>query len=164
MQLLRKISRDTVYGGKGELLELIMSEKDKQHPVMRVVGYANGIKAGSSKQKVQTTDGEAEVERAWKALTGDFQATNSQTGQIFRSGVCFAPEFVVDMVHGQLSADDDIESVTVAYDLVASYDETSATSYVYDVVWLQETAENDPLNALAAQVDEIKQLAPPTED
>lgn len=164
MQLLRKITVRTVYGDKGEVLETVMSDKKKSHALMRVVGVANGVKTGASKQKQSGKDAsgqtvEIEVERSWKALLGSFEATNLQTGEVFRSGVCFLPDFAIELVSGQLT--EDVDSVRFGFDVTASYDETSATSYVYDVTALMAPAEDDPLTALASQVNATATLPAP---
>lgn len=150
MMLLRKISPATVTGGKENFLELVIGDKEKSHPVMRVVGICTGAKVGEGKEGFKD----------WKALTGNFEATDVRTGEVYRSGVCFMPEFAVEIVAGQLN--DEVTSVRFAFDIGVHYDKDSATSYVYDVTPLMEAdPETDPLAKLAAAVNSTKQIAAP---
>ena len=43
--LLKKITLRTVFGGKGDVLETVMKDKQKEHMLMRVHGFANGIRS-----------------------------------------------------------------------------------------------------------------------
>lgn len=156
MQLLRKISAATVIGGadpaKDTILELVMADKSKSHALYRVIGIANDTREGAGKEGFKD----------WRALLGNFQATNAITGEVFRSGVCFMPQFVVDDVAGQLAGD--VEFVKFAYDIGAHFSSKSATSYEYDATPLMQPAADDPLIALANLFSQPNAAALPAPD
>lgn len=154
MQLLRKITPSTVFGGREVALETVMKDKEKSHLLYRVVGICNGTKVGVDKRTDPANPKE------WKALIGAFEATDHLTGEVFRSGVCFLPSFAVEQVAGQLT--DEVQNVRFAFDVGAHYDSDSITAYVYDVTPLMEAdPETDPLTQLAASLDKPKQIAAP---
>lgn len=163
MQPLRKISTRTVFGAKGDLLELIMKNKEDRHAVMRVVGRATDTKKGKGRRVddddiAATSETRADAKDApWKGLVGEFIATNLQTGEQFYSGVAFFPEFALDMVAGKLGGD--IDNVEFGVDIYARYDETSATAYVYEVDFLSDMAQDDRMLALAAKYETKKPVA-----
>lgn len=151
MQLLKKIAVRTVWGDQDEVIERVLKDKKTSHPLMRVVGVANGTKEGES------TFG------PWKGLTGRFEATNIDTGEVFKSPVCFLPEFAIDLVIGQFS--DDVKSVAFAFDIGAEYSEEAATRYEYTVTPLVD-APDDEITKIAfeaAKVKPLKALAAPTD-
>lgn len=153
MQLLRKISTATVFGGKGNVLDIVMKDRNTAHPLYRVVGIANGTREGKSK-----FDDRPDAQD-WRALLGQFEATNLITGEVYRSGVCFMPGYVVDTVAGQFGGD--VENIKFAFDIAAKYAEKSATSYEYFASPLIEPAEGDPLSSLSASLTPIKALEGP---
>ena len=134
MQLLKKIAVRTVFGDKAEILSLVLSDKTKSHPLMRVVGVANGFKEGEGDYG------------AWKGLMGRFEATSAATGQVFNSPVCFLPEFAIDLICGQFRQPGD--TVKFALDIGAVYAADAATSYEFTVTPLTES-EDDELKELA---------------
>lgn len=136
MQIVKKISAATVFGGKSEILETVFRDKSKNHPLYRVVGKCNGSRTGAGKEGMND----------WVAMLGSFQATNAITGEVFRAGACFLPQFAADLVLGQLGGD--VDSVKFAFDIGAQHDERSATSYIYTAVPLMEPSEDDELNAM----------------
>jgi hypothetical protein len=155
MQLLRKISARTVYGSKGAVLEAVFKDKTKPHPLYRIVGICTGTRTGQSiegetdgaiKRKPQPGD----KMRDWTALLGNFEAVNALTGEVFRSGVCFLPNYVADLVAGQLTGD--VDNVRFAFDITAQYAEESATSYVYAATPLIAPKPDDPLAILTGSI------------
>lgn len=178
MQLLRKISARTVFGSKADIQTLVLVERNTRQPLFRVVGIANGMRTGSTedvkdenagpdvKSKPRTIDAATgKPMRDWTALLGGFEAQKldkdgTPTGEKFRSGVCFLPNYVVDSVTGQLTSD--VLSVKFAFDIYAMFDEQSATSYTYEAVSLIEPAEDDQLALLSKQLATPK-IAAPTE-
>lgn len=166
MQLLRKISARTVFGGKSAVLETVFKDKTKPQPLYRVVGICNGTRHG------QTIEGEDGTQRPakqapsptdkmrdWQALLGNFEATNLQTGEVFRSGVCFLPSYVADIVAGQLIGD--TQSVKFAFDVYAVFDENSITSYQYQAMPLMAVSEDDPLKQLSGSLQPPASLPNP---
>lgn len=142
-QLLRKISAATVVGGKSVVLETVFKDKSTAHPLYRVVGICNGTRTGKNKFDDKEDAGE------WRALLGNFEATSFLTGEIFNSGVCFMPAYVVDLVAGQLAGDDPNSSVKFAFDIAAKFDDKAATSYTYFATSLIEPQEDDALRSLS---------------
>ncbi len=83
--LIKKITVKTVCGSMKR-----PGENDPEHKLMMVVGVATGVKSGESNFG------------PWQALRGQFQATNMETGEIFRSGVCILPNIAQDLLLPQL--------------------------------------------------------------
>lgn len=135
MRLISKISVRDVFGGKGQILDLVMKDKDQSHALMRVVGIASGISTGEGDNG------------PWTGLKGQFRATNLVTGEEFSSGKCFLPNIAQDMIVGALMAETS-NAVEFAFDVSAIFDETAATSYVYSAESLIPPTENDPLAML----------------
>lgn len=147
MQLLKKISIRTVWGDQDEIMQACLANKAATIPLMRVVGIANGTKEGEG------------AFGAWKGLTGRFEAINAATGEVFRSPVCFLPEFAIDLVTGQFSGD--VNSVQFAFDIGAQYSEGAATRYEFTVTPLTETPDDD-LAQLSFSASKAKPLALPS--
>lgn len=139
MQLLRKISTRTVFGGKGEVLELVMADKTKPHTLYRVGGEATAILVGH---------GQDETMRPWIALLGRFRAVNVKTGEIFTSMKCFLPEFLSQGIGAGLGSEPGEKTVTFLFDITAQFDEASATSYVYGAAECLPPEEGDSLERL----------------
>lgn len=118
MTMLKKITAKSLGFNKGKVQELCITDKETQHPLYRVVGIANGTKSGEGDNG------------PWVGLTGMFQATNIETGEIFSSAVCFLPRYIMEIYVGGLNLEG-VESVNVGVDVYAKYDEGSATSYEY---------------------------------
>lgn len=147
MQLVRKISPRTVWGTKTDVLELVLSDKTKEHPLFRVFGIAIGTRKGQSKP-----EGEGGKSSEWTALLGNFEAHNLQSGEVFQSGQCFLPNYITDLVAGKLT--EDTTSVRFAFEITAAFDEASATTYSYGGSPLLPTEQNDPLKELVSSVPE----------
>lgn len=103
-----------------------------------VVGVASGVKSG-------TTDfGD------WQALTGTFAAQNLETGEQFRSGVCFLPDVGLDPILGQLGAG--ANAVEFGWVVGIQEDDDVVCGYSYYVRPLIAADENDPLKELTAKM------------
>lgn len=147
MQLLRKISRATmVPGGATVIMEMVLADKTKVHPLYRVYGWANGSRGS---KEIEDTDDRAKAEKfgPWECIIGNMEGASLLTGEISRSGQCFLPQFAVDLVVGQLGGD--VERVKFGYEVGVKFDETTPTKYTYVVTSLLEPAEDDPLTSLA---------------
>lgn len=112
-------------------------EKQKrgiEQALMRIVGLATGSKAGNS------TFGE------FIAFTGQFQATNILTGEIYRAGKIFFPKMIEDLLATQVAATEN--GVEFAFDIGVK-PSGNAHGYEYTVTTLMAIAENDPLKLMA---------------
>jgi len=149
-QLIRKISPRTVFGSKGDVLELIMKDKDAEHPLFIVAGKCNGRREGTGDNG------------PWTALLGRFMAqacdpNGKPTGTIYTAGVCHLPNYVVDTILGQLEEPGD--TVQFKFAIGAIYDEASATSYVYTATPLLEARPEDDDVLQLLTTDAPKQIA-----
>lgn len=151
MQLVRKISPATVFGGKEEILKLVVNDQGKTHELFQVYGIANGTRTGQNKFDDAK---EGERDSGWTALLGQFRATNLITGEVFDSGVCFMPNYVTDAVAGKLGPDTD--GVEFAFTITAKFDGKSATSYIYGAIPHIEPTEDDPLERMARAIPALK--------
>lgn len=133
-QLVKKISPRTVFGTKADIQKLVLSDQDAEHPLFMVAGKCNGRK-----------DGEGD-NGPWTALLGRFMAQKLSAagvpeGVIYVSGRCHLPNYVIESVLGQMDEPGDI--VQFKFIIGATYDETSATSYVYTAKPLLEAKPED---------------------
>lgn len=123
-------------------VDFIATMKDKEKkPWMIVLGMASSYKTG-------TTDMGAYVK-----FLGRFQATNAATDEIVFSGTCILPKIAQDLLHGQLDSIDEGVGVQFAFEMGVQRDDSSATKYVFTCKPLLEMAKDDPLMALAEQVN-----------
>jgi hypothetical protein len=133
MQLIKKISTKTVLGKRPDV-----PEGDKAVFLWDLIGIANGSKHGESANGPYT------------GLTGQFQAINRLTGEVYRSGIAYPPAVALDMVLGQLGPE--VQSVQFAFSIGVKKDGQAATGYVYVAEPLVNVSENDPLEALIGKV------------
>lgn len=147
MQLVRKISARTVFGTKTDVVELVLKDKTKDHPLFVVGGIVTGTKRGEAKIEGETD------KRPWVALTGRFKAINTR-GDVFQSSVCFLPLYLVESVEAALAIEGDgKELVEIKYGIFAKFDQDSATSYVYGAQSLMQVDAEDPLEKLVTGDD-----------
>ncbi len=139
--LARKLSLNGLGWDKPTILKLVLDDPKSEHHLARVVGVATAPKPYKIKE------GDRAGETAY-GLMGQFEGTNSHTGETINSAVCFLPEYAADMVLGALASSDDVMSVKIAFDIYAIYSEKSATSYEFGV--------RDLLTQGSASVDEVK--------
>lgn len=107
--------------------------------IMRVAGYANGVKDGSS------TYGQ------WRALVGEFVATNLGTGEIFASKNVILPGPMNDMLYESMAAaleNDATSSMAVKVDIFVRRSGRDKNKYEYAVRPVIETAFQSPALAL----------------
>ena len=152
IQLLKKISLRSVFGDKGDVLEIVMKDKNKEHALMRIIGFANGTREAKSREPGD--DGEKILSTG---LVGEFEATNLQTGEVFSSSVAWLPQMAVDLVSGRLG--DGNDRVGFAFDVGAVYSTKAATSYEYTVRPLIESKPSDAMAELQKQLPNVSKPA-----
>lgn len=134
--LIKKISPRHIFGEKPE------TPKTKTD-LYTVLGIASGVKTG------ETAYG------PWTKLTGHFEATRVDTGEVFASGEVFLPEPMQSMIAAQLQQrDNDGKRVTesVQFSVMVSIKPSSApVGYEYEARSLVESGGADPLAALRDQ-------------
>lgn len=142
----RKITVKTVIGKKPDIVKIkaAFDAGGKALPIMEVYGIASDTKEGT------TTAPDGKVS-AWTKLLGSFLARNLETGDTVRSGVCIMPGAANDLVSGALK-NPDTNGVEFGFRILAQYDESAATNYVYKVEALHQIRENDPLEMLAKKL------------
>ena len=145
-QLLKKISLRTVFGSKSDIQELVLRDRQAEHLLMRIIGFANGTREAKSREVGD--DGEKITS---VGLVGEFEATNLQTGEVFSSAVAWLPQMAVDAVAGQLG-DEDAQRVGFAFDIGVKYAEQSATSYEFIVKPCVEMKESDAMAELRSKL------------
>lgn len=132
-KLISKISVKTVAGAQTKELARVEAGW-KRAELVEVVGIADGTKTGV------TDNG------SWVAATGQFQAINVSTGEVFRSGVLFLPNAAQNMVNAKLAASKG--PVEIGFAIAAIEEPESFTGYVFDCTPLMEMEADDPLARL----------------
>lgn len=93
---------------------------------------------------------------------GDFKGIDIDTGEEFRSGVCYLPDVASDLLNNAMMGGEG--SVEFGFKIsvvgVKGRQEGEQNKYEYRCSPLMEAAENDPLNALENRIKN-KQLAAP---
>lgn len=138
--LTKKLSLKGLGFDKATILKAVLSDQNAEHFLARFVGVCTAPKP------YRVKEGDRAGEIAF-GLMGQFEGTNSD-GETITSAVCYLPEYATEMVLGALGSGEDIQSVKIAFDIYAVYDEKAATSYTFSV--------RDLLNAGAQGVDEVK--------
>ena len=141
-QILKKISVKTVCGSISKaLIAQLKDNGGKSVAVMRVLGVATGSKTG------QTAFG------AWTALTGSFEGTNLETGEIYKAQNLLMPMGFCE--NGALALQSpDVTSINVACDVFVRYfkfGEEDKYEYTLEV-HQTDAVEMDPLASLRASV------------
>ncbi len=139
--LAKKLSVAGLGWDKPALQKLTLGDQTSEHHIARFVGVATAPKPYKVKE------GDRAGETAF-GLLGQFEGTNSHTGETINSAVCYLPEYATEMVIGALTSSDDVQSVKIAFDIYAVYSAKSATSYEFGV--------RDLLTQGSAGVDEVK--------
>lgn len=142
-KLIKKISAKNVCGKmKQEVLTQGPDGKDiigfKEKDIMQVIGVATATRSG------ETTFGD------FMGLRGQFQATNLETGETFRSSQCFLADDLTDLIAAQLSTEG-VKTVEFAF-MVGIRPNETAIGYEYTARPLMETSNNDPLEKIMAQI------------
>lgn len=108
-------------------------------PLMRVAGFARGVKGGES------TYGE------WAALVGEFAATNLKTGEVVFSPTCIIPstmgELLVQRTEGALR-EDATSQVQFKVEIGVQISTRDPNKYEYIVTPIQEAGAINPAVAL----------------
>jgi hypothetical protein len=142
MAQVKKLSVATVYG-KIDLKKLVAAhDKGDALPVMRVIGSAIGSKSGVSSYG------------DWTCLLGQFQATNSDTGEVSEAAALFLPDVALTPILVALSRPE-CKGVEFAIDVSAHYVENSkpgGVPYEYRFNALLPPDENDPISRLNARL------------
>lgn len=148
MAQVKKLSVATVFG-KIDLKAVIKAdEAGKALPLMRVIGSAVAVKEGMSSY------GE------WKALQGQFQATNLETGEVFEAATLFLPDVALTPILVSLSQPN-ARGVEFAIEVSAKYAKDSKGGVPYEYTWapLLPPDQNDPIARLTARLQEAGVLA-----
>lgn len=106
--------------------------------LFRVAGIAHNFKTG------KTTYGD------WFSFTGQFEAVNRLTGEVFRSANLFLPDVVTEQLLPIVKANGET-GVELAFD-VGVKPFNNAQGYEYTVDSLIPVAANDPLSMLTARL------------
>jgi len=144
VNMQKKLSTNKICG-KIKIMD-ILSKDEPSKDLYEVVGIATGTKDGATDYG------------PWIALSGNFAAHNIETGERFRSGVCFLPDVALDPVIGQLNGG--AHAVEFGWTIGIKLDDSSTVGYVYYARPIIEADENDPLELLAAKMG----TAPALED
>lgn len=138
---LTPIGKITVASVYGKPLTKNIPE-DGELPLMKVAGYVTGVKHGESNYG------------PWAALTGQFAATNLETGEVFMSKTGIIPgtmgDALVDTVTEKLAEDAEAQ---VAFRVIVSckVSPRDANKYEYIVRPELETEFKSPALALLTQ-------------
>lgn len=141
MQQIKKVSVAKVFGKLkiADLMAIKNGDEFGDLDVMQVVGVAVGTKAGESDYG------------DWLALTGDFEATNPKTGEVFRSAICFVPDVALTPIQVGL-AQEGARGVRFAIMVTARFNEDVSTKYEYGFRPLIPAAADDPIAQIKAQM------------
>lgn len=115
-----------------------------------IIGQANGVKSGYDERSG----------RPWFGLKGSFMAIPADDTQPrVRSGVCFLPSGMAELVAGAMETIDGVQSGNVQFGFSISVikDASSGVGYKYECMPLIDATETDPLEQLVAQVSSGKQ-------
>jgi len=115
-----------------------------KEPILRVGGIASGTKTGTSNYG------------PWTALTGDFVAINTQTGEEYRSGVCFVPGTALSLIEGALAQSPD--GVEFGFDFGVKKAD-NAVGYEYTVKPVIKAKESEAMSNLLTKMAQAAPLA-----
>lgn len=148
--LCKVISTKSVYGDKEKILELVMTDKEREHFIYRVFGAIEAHQIGKGKHKrVDKDTGEA-VDTFWTKFYGEFYAVN-EAGREFEAATMFLPDYVSGQFVTQLS-DNETHAIEFAYDVFAVYSKESITSYEFVAQPVKRGTEESAAQKLAAQL------------
>lgn len=137
MQFSNKLSTAGIGLDKKTLLGVVAKAKGKAVPVCRFVGQASDMQPGEGQNGT------------WLKFKGLFAGINYLTGEEIRSGACFLPTIVSDMVEGMVAkakGEDGTGAVAFAFEITVKADATAAVGYVFGANSLVKG--DDPLAAL----------------
>lgn len=127
--LIKQISTRTVFGDKADIQRLVLADEKASHFLYRIVGKAEGYMIGKGRHKREDRETGELVDTFWTKFAGDFLAVNAR-GEEFESAICFLPEYVAGPIANALKEDEDA-SVAIKFDIYATYNKQSATSYEF---------------------------------
>lgn len=105
-------------------------------PVARIMGIAYGTKV------VEAANGDV-----FTAITGQFEGTNLETGQVFQSGVLYLPAGFHEQIADPLKKENAPEQIEFAMELYA-VPADNLSGYSYEAKPLIKIVEADPLASL----------------
>ncbi len=149
MAQVKKLSIATVFGKID--LEALIKAPEQAQKCMRVIGRAVGVKEGMS------SFGD------WKALQGQFQATNLATGEVFEAATLFLPDVAMTPLLVALSTEGS-RGVEFAIDVSVKYVKNGKPGGVpYEYTWepLLPPDASDPIARLSARLVELGKLPAP---
>lgn len=142
--LTKKISTAKIYG---KINVRKLPEDGSVLNLYTVIGVAIGTKSGTS------DFGD------WTSLTGQFEATNMETGERLSSANCFLPDVAQGLVEAQL-AQEGTQQVQFAFVIGAKADEGSPVGYSYTAQPVLAPDAKDPLAELRGSVTALALEAP----
>lgn len=142
-QILKKITTKTVCG-KVDKKSVINSEGD---PIWMMV-----ILGRATRRLAQSSDlGE------YIRFKGTFEATNIETGEVFKSMNLIVPPIAEDIIEEGFAAEG-VNAVEFALKLGVRRDDDSVSGYQWVAESVKKAAEGDPLAALRSELVEQKVL------
>lgn len=132
MNLLGKISVKNVCG------KITVKKDDEERPLMQVMGIVTGSMIKSSQYGDSI------------GFKGQFKATNVETGEVYRSGVCYLPGVASDLVAGGMG--EGVNSLEFAFGISVKPAD-NPIGYEYIVASLLDVSESDPLEALEGKLN-----------
>lgn len=143
--IIKKISIKTVCGTPER--EVIGEDKDGKNIIgfvkrdlMQIVGICTSTRTGS------TSYGD------FVGLRGQFQATNLETGEEFRSAQCFLANDIIDLIMVQLSMEN---TTSVEFAFIISVKPSDAPiGFEYAARPLLETQKNDPIASIMKRIED----------
>ena len=152
--IIKKVSIKAVFGKVAEIREICEKakkgegEKAKYLPVhmMRLTGTVTGIRQGEG------------ANGPWTGFSGEFLAISGRDRTAWRGSQAFPPEVVTDLIKQAYQHVDDGSTLSIGFDVFATFDESAITGYVYSAQALLEPQESDPLVMLG---ESIKADLPP---
>lgn len=143
----RKLTIATVAGKASTWFEKLMATEGKKLALAKLYGAATGYVAGA------TEYGE------FLKFRGTFRGINLQTGETTDAPVIILPPHLAESLRASLEMG--AQRVDFAFEIVAEYDATAATKYVYRTASLLPPSESDPLAALEKSLGDVLALAAP---
>lgn len=127
--LCKVIDTKSVFGGKADIQELVLANKDEPQFLYRIVGAITGFVDGESKFKRVDIDTGEVTQRKWTKFAGDFVAISRKNNQ-YEAVICFLPDYIGGPIKAGIAAEPGNE-IQIGFDVYAVYSEKSATSYEF---------------------------------
>lgn len=145
-KLLKKISAATVCA---DLLQrLDVPNAPAQVNLFDIYGFASGIKTSKP-----------DSERQWCAFIGEFEAVRIDTGEVAKSGKCFIPQPMQDMLFGRIMQQKEVSTdgganvqFAIRVKIVApAKGRPSITGYEFQCETILESNDTSPMQSLRDQ-------------